>query len=94
MNYEALGRYTEAVENAKSAAIHVRDAFARLGRLTICQDTGSKSMACEFDFAKIQDAVDEAQAAHIAMLAAVASANHEAAACERPALSLYRIQSN
>ena len=89
MDYEALGRYTEATEKAKSAAIEVRNAFARLGRLTLSINTGSDTVASEYDFTKIRAAVDDAQAAQVAMLGEIAKANHEAVACEKPALKLY-----
>lgn len=90
MNYEALGRYTEATEKAKSKATDVRNALARLGRLTVCPNTGSGAFACEYDFQKIKAVVSEAEQAHVELLVAVAMANHEAVACERPAITLYR----
>lgn len=90
MDYEALGRYTDATDKAKSAAIEVRNAFARLGRLTLCLNGGSETVACEYDFVQIRAAIDDAQAAQVAMLGEIAKANHESVACEKPALKLYR----
>jgi hypothetical protein len=90
MNYEAFGRYTDATEKAKSAATEVRNAFAKLGRLTLSINAGSDTIASEYDFEKIRAAVDDAQAAQVVMLGEIAKANHEAVACEKPALRLYR----
>ncbi|MFZ4537873.1 hypothetical protein [Propionivibrio sp.] len=94
MDYEARGRYEEATEKAKSAAIDVRNAFAQLGRLTLCLNVGSETIACEYDFSKIRAAVEEAQSAQVAMLVEIAKANHEAIACEKPSLRLYNALKN
>lgn len=97
MNFEALGRYTHATEQAKTKILETRNAFARLSRTiarlsrTIaCADYGSGTAGCEYDFEKIQALVAEAEQAHVATLAAIAAANHEATACDKPPIKLYK----
>jgi hypothetical protein len=90
MNYEALGRYTEAVEQAKKAAAKMHNAFADVGRLTRSTHVGADAIGTEHDFEKIHAAVKEAEQAHTEMLVAVSTANHEAEACERRKITLHK----
>lgn len=90
MNFEALGRYTHATEQAKTKILETRNAFARLSRTIACADYGSGTAGCEYDFEKIQALVAEAEQAHVATLAAIAAANHEATACDKPPIKLYK----
>ena len=89
MNFEALGRYTHATEQAQSKIVDTRNSFARLSRMIACADYGSGTVGCEYNFEKIHALVAEAEHAYMDTLAAVAAANHEAAACQKPALKLY-----
>lgn len=88
MNYESLGRYTEAKERAAKLALEVRNAMASISRH--CSSSGQSSLeqAKEYDFQAIRADVEKAETAYSAMLAAIASANHEAPLCEREAIKL------
>lgn len=90
MNYESLGRYTEAKERAEKLAIEVRNAMASISRH--CSSSGQSSLgqAREYDFPAIRAEVEKAETAYNTMLAAIATANHEAPLCEREAIKIVK----
>ena len=88
MNYEALGRYTEAKERAGKLAGEVNLKMTKLSRLCRPVDGKRVAEAREYDFAAMGAELRDAQAAYEEMLSAISAANHEAPACEREALKL------
>ena len=84
MNFEALGRYTEATERAARLAKQRDNQMAELARqLTII--TGSKSGSCVAVFA-------EAAKADAELCQAIAEANAIAQACDKRPLKLWHLR--
>lgn len=94
MNYEALGRYTEASERAHSFAAQRHNKLSDLAR-AISAATGMSSsgfVAVELDFARVQGLVDEAAKLDASLMEAVAEANANASHCGKAPLKLWTAQ--
>lgn len=86
-NYEALGRYIAAKEQAERFAIdrdsHLRTIYALAGR--VLANLGNDFLANSCNPVEIQESLDKAIEANQNMLAAVNEANTQASACgKRP----------
>lgn len=89
-NFEALGRYVTAKEQAEK---FLRDRSSRLSeaKRLVEQSMGSISgvtFAYDFDPSLILDAVNKAAEAHQGMMAAVDEANRQAEQCNKPKLKI------
>ena len=95
MNFEALGRYTDAAERAARLAKQRDNQMAELARqLTII--TGSKSGSCVAvfaDFEALTVQLAEAAKADAELCQAIAEANAIAQACDKRPLKLWHMTS-
>jgi hypothetical protein len=90
MNYESLGRYTEAKEKAEKLALEVHSAMASVGRYVSSSGVSNLKQAREYDFSAIRSNLDKAEKAYAEMTASIAIANHEAPLCEREPIKLVK----
>ena len=88
MNYEALGRYTEAKEKAEKLAISLHNEMAGISRLVSPSGTSKLGQAKAYDFEAIKRQVASAELIYGEMMATIAAANHEAPLCEREVLTV------
>lgn len=91
MNYEALGRYVEAKEQAEKFAISLHNSMSSLSRLANpTSGVSHAGHAREFDFAAIRKHVADAEATYSSMLASISAANHEAPQCGREIIKIQK----
>ncbi|MDR1662526.1 MAG: hypothetical protein LBR95_08925 [Azoarcus sp.] len=92
MNFEALGRYTDAVERASRLARSRDGSLAEIAR-QLNVFTGSKSgghIAVAVDFGRIAKQLDEAEKIDAELVQAVAEANAVAQDCDKRPLKLWQ----
>ncbi|MBF0095446.1 MAG: hypothetical protein HQL34_13005 [Alphaproteobacteria bacterium] len=92
MDYESLGRYTEASERARSLAAQRHNKLVDLSRL-VSAVTGHSStgyVAVAMDCERMRSLLEEAAKLDAEMLEAVAVANAVAASCGKPLLKIWQ----
>ena len=91
MNYEALGRYTEAKEAAERLAAELSHKMSDVRRAVGASSEEARlGFVREIDFGAIRVALKDAETVYDQMATAMALANQEAVACERETLHLKR----
>lgn len=90
LNYEALGRYTEACEQVASGVERLNRALSDLARCATdarLDHTAGAALA-HVDFAALRQAVDTASAHYTEALRCAELANAQAPLCARPSLKI------
>lgn len=92
-NYEALGRYIAAKEQAEKFTQERQTALARLASLigTAMGSSSSSYLATDFNVQAAQELLTKVGEAHQNMLVAMQEANNHAEACGKPKLQIWKI---
>lgn len=94
-NFEALGRYVTAKEQAEKLASECGALLSQAERLLKAANFGSGGsgyFACEFDAAEISEVINKAAQVNAQMLALIHEANSQADLCEKPKLTLFKLK--
>lgn len=91
-NFEALGRYITAREQAEKFARERNNALRKLSGMVQSADGSASSnlIAYDFDVAKAQELLNQAAELNQNLHVAVAEANKHAEACGKPKLEIYQ----
>lgn len=88
MDYEALGRYTAAADEAKSLAKELKRALDDLSRSAAIPEPSAGYVSYVADIPHLRNALNLSEQIHARLIEAVNKANHEAGKCGKDPLKI------